>query len=149
MKLVLQRVKTATVCANDEIIGSIGIGLVVLFGVHRKDTPEKTPWFVNKLLSLRIFEDEAGKMNKNIKEVDGEILIVSQFTLYADCLRGRRPDFMEAAPSQIAKPIYQKFVEEVKKEMENVATGKFGALMQISLINDGPLTLILERVHEV
>ncbi|MGA8165353.1 MAG: D-aminoacyl-tRNA deacylase [Waddliaceae bacterium] len=145
MKLVCQRVKTAKVVVNGHISGEIGPGVLAFLGIHKNDTPEKTSWLVNKLVHLRLFEDEWGKMNRSVKEIDGEILVVSQFTLYANCANGRRPDFFAAAPPAQAKPIYEKFVSEVKKELGQVQTGVFGASMEVYSVNNGPVTLILEE----
>jgi D-aminoacyl-tRNA deacylase len=145
MKLVIQRVKQAQVVVEGETIGAIGQGLLVLLGIHRSDSLDTTIWYVNKLLNLRIFPDVEGKMNRSIKDVEGGVLVVSQFTLYADCSKGRRPAFIDAAQPEIAIPIYEKFVSEVRQEMGNVATGKFGASMDVSLINDGPVTIVLEE----
>ncbi len=145
MKLVAQRVKEAKVTVDGVVTGAIGSGMLVLLGVHAEDKVDKIPWFINKLLNLRIFEDDKGKMNLSIKEISGEILVVSQFTLYANCASGRRPDFLEAAPPVIAKPIYEKFVDEIKKALGRVQTGSFGAYMEVSLTNDGPVTIILEE----
>lgn len=145
MKLVAQRVKEATVTVDGEIRGAIGPGILVLLGVHKEDTQDKVDWFVNKLLNLRIFEDENGKMNLSVKDIGGNVLIVSQFTLYANSSRGRRPDFIEAAPPEIAEPIYERFVEKVGVTLGKVQSGMFGAHMDVSLVNDGPVTIILEE----
>lgn len=145
MKLIAQRVKNAKVTIDGDISGTIGPGILVLLGIHKDDTPDKTKWLVNKLLNLRIFQDKEGKMNLSVKDIKGEILVVSQFTLYANAQRGRRPDFLEAASPEVAEPIYQKFVDEIKTELGSVQTGKFGAYMEVSLTNDGPVTLILEE----
>ncbi|NGX43695.1 MAG: D-aminoacyl-tRNA deacylase [Chlamydiae bacterium] len=145
MKVVAQRVKEAKVVVDGEVCGTIGSGILVLLGIHKDDTPEETSWLVNKLVNLRFFQDENGKMNLSVKDLGGEILVVSQFTLYANCNGGRRPAFIDAAPPNIAEPIYEKFVSEVKNELGRVETGKFGAYMEVSLINDGPVTVILEK----
>ena len=145
MKVVAQRVKEAKVTVEGEVRGAIGPGIVALLGIHIDDTPDKTSWLVNKLINLRFFQDDAGKMNLSVKEIGGEILVVSQFTLYANCTRGRRPDFLEAAPPSIAEPIYEKFVREIRSELGSVQTGIFGAHMEVSLVNDGPVTVILEE----
>jgi D-tyrosyl-tRNA(Tyr) deacylase len=144
MKLVIQRVLQAHVHIQQSLFSSIGPGLLVFIGIHQQDTLDQIRWCVNKLIHLRIFSDENGKMNKSIKESQGELLIVSQFTLYGNCLNGRRPDFIQAASPSLALPLYQQFVDEVKKEMESVKTGQFGADMQISLVNDGPVTFVIE-----
>lgn len=145
MRLVCQRVKRAKIEVNQQISGEIGPGILAFLGIHRNDTPEKTHWLVNKLVHLRLFEDGKGKMNRSVKEIGGEILVVSQFTLYANCTNGRRPDFFAAAPPIQAELIYEKFVCEVKKELGQVQTGIFGALMEVFSINHGPVTLILEE----
>jgi len=144
MKLVVQRVNHAKVAVEGKTVGEIGRGLLVFLGVHKEDKSEDTTWLVNKLINLRIFENDDGKMNISVKELGGQILVVSQFTLYGNCANGRRPDFMESAPGLQAEPIYQKFVNEVADEMGKVETGVFGAHMKISLENDGPVTLIVE-----
>lgn len=144
MRLVVQRVKEATVEIGGEICGKIEQGLLVFLGIHKNDQPEDTLWLVSKLVNLRIFEDEKSKMNLNIKDIKGEALIVSQFTLYADCANGRRPDFFESAPGPMASGIYDKFINEVARELGRVQSGRFGAEMLVSLINDGPVTLIID-----
>lgn len=144
MRAVIQRVKSASVSVDGRVVGKIGPGLLVLHGVQNGDQPEQTTWLAHKILSLRIFEDAAGKMNLSLEETGGEVLVVSQFTLYANCSRGRRPDFLEAAPPQIAEPIYEKFVSEVRGRLGKVQTGQFGAAMEVALVNDGPVTLIVE-----
>lgn len=144
MRLVIQRVKEASVKVDEAIIGQIGSGLLVLLGIHRDDQLEETRWLVSKLLNLRIFEDSQGKMNRSLIDTKGEVLVISQFTLYANCNGGRRPDFFEAAPPETAKLIYNQFVEAVRKEVGVVHTGQFGAYMQVSLINDGPVTIVLD-----
>lgn len=144
MRLVVQRVKEASVSIEGRICGKIGKGLLALVAVHKEDVPDNTKWLVEKLVNLRIFEDNNQKMNLSVKDVQGEILVVSQFTLYANCANGRRPDFLESAPGPLAEKIYNKFVQEVEKEMGKVQTGQFAAYMQVSLVNDGPVTLIVE-----
>ena len=144
MRLVIQRVTSASVEVEGETVGKIGKGLLVLLGIRRQDTPEDTVWMVNKLLNLRIFEDTQGKMNLSVKDIGGEVLVVSQFTLYGNCVNGRRPDFLEAAPGSQAEPIYHKFSQEVSRELGKVQNGVFGAHMHISLVNDGPVTVILD-----
>ena len=144
MKAVVQRVKSSSVRVEGKVVGEIGPGLLIFHGVQNGDLPDQTSWLVNKILSLRIFEDSAGKMNLSVEDIGGEILVVSQFTLYANCQRGRRPDFLEAAPPEVAEPIYNKFVSEVADRIGKVETGRFGAAMEVSLVNDGPVTLIVE-----
>ena len=147
MRLVVQRVSQASVTIENTIAGKIDRGLLVLLGIHQSDKPEMTKRYVNKLVNLRIFEDEAGKMNRSVKDINGEILVVSQFTLYGNCSKGRRPSFIEAAGPDAAIPIYEKFVGEVKGEMGGVQTGEFGASMDVSLVNQGPVTIILENLN--
>ena len=128
----------------------INKGLLVLIGIHQSDTISDIPWLTKKLVELRIFEDEAGKMNLSLLDIKGELLIISQFTLYADCRRGRRPDFIDAAAPQKAEELYNAFIKEIDKYGLSVKTGVFAACMQVHLVNDGPVTIILdskEKVH--
>ncbi|CDA15850.1 MAG: D-aminoacyl-tRNA deacylase [Clostridia bacterium] len=145
MKLVVQRVKNANVSIENNIVGKINQGFVVLLGVSNEDTKENADYLVKKLLNLRVFSDNDDKMNLSIKDIEGELLIVSQFTLYANCKKGNRPSFIEAAKPEHAKPLYEYFINECRKENLNVQTGEFGADMQIELINDGPVTILLEN----
>ena len=146
MKLVVQRVKNANVVVENETIGEINQGFMVLLGVAPTDTKEIADFLVQKLVHLRIFEDENEKMNLSIQDIDGELLIVSQFTLYANCNHGNRPSFTEAAKPDMANELYEYFVEKCKEEnIKKVATGEFGADMQVSLQNDGPVTIMLEK----
>ncbi|MCI9246399.1 MAG: D-tyrosyl-tRNA(Tyr) deacylase [Clostridia bacterium] len=146
MKLVVQRVKNANVVVENQTIGEIGQGFMVLLGVTPTDTKEIADSLVQKLIHLRVFEDENEKMNLSIQDIDGELLIVSQFTLYANCNHGNRPSFTEAAKPDLANELYEYFVEQCKKEnIKKVETGEFGADMQVSLQNDGPVTIILEK----
>lgn len=145
MKLVVQRVKNANVSIENNIVGKINQGFVVLLGVSNEDTKENADYLVKKLLNLRVFSDNDDKMNLSIKDIEGELLIVSQFTLYANCKKGNRPSFIEAAKPEHAKPLYEYFINECRKENLNVQTGEFGADMQIDLINDGPVTILLEN----
>ncbi len=144
MRLLIQRVKEAKVVVDGAITGEIGPGLLVFLGVHRDDTDEEIPWILKKMLDLRIFVDERGKMNKSVKDINGEILVVSQFTLYGNCRNGRRPDFMESAPAEKAKELYESFIIATKKAHGQCATGRFAAKMEVSLVNDGPVTLIVD-----
>jgi len=144
MRMVIQRVLDASVAVDDEVVGRIGQGLLVLLGVQKEDAPEQTQWMVEKLLNLRIFSDEEEKMNLSVKEIGGEVLVVSQFTLYANAKRGRRPDFIEAARGESAEKIYTKFCQEVEEKLGAVAAGRFGAKMAVRLTNDGPVTLIID-----
>lgn len=145
MKLVIQRVKEAKVEVDNKITGQIKKGFLVLLGVTKSDTKEKADYLVKKLCNLRVFTDEQGKMNLDIKKVNGELLIVSQFTLYADCSGGNRPSFIEAAKPEEANLLYEYFCEQCIKNNINVEKGIFGADMKVSLINDGPVTIIMEK----
>lgn len=145
MRAVLQRVSHARVTVDGEEVGRIGRGLLVLLGVAPTDTPEHARWLAEKIVGLRIFADSEGKMNLGVADVGGGLLIVSQFTLYGDCAKGRRPSFINAAQPEIAIPLYEEFINAVKAQGVPVATGRFGAMMQVELVNDGPVTLIIDR----
>ena len=145
MKVVIQRVSKAEVNCKGKIVGKINKGFLVLLGIKKGDTKEQADYLVKKLLNLRIFEDENGKMNLSIKDVQGELLIVSQFTLYADCSSGNRPSFTEAAKPEQAEELYEYFCSECEKNNIKVERGIFGADMQVSLINDGPVTIVIEK----
>lgn len=144
MRVVIQRSKEANVQVNGEIVGKIEKGLVLLVGITHSDTIDDVNYIADKVVNLRIFEDEEDKMNLSLLEVDGSILSISQFTLYGDCRKGRRPNFMEAAKPDYANELYEKFNECLKTKGVHVETGIFGAMMDVSLINDGPVTIILE-----
>lgn len=144
MKIVIQRVQRADVTVEEKVIGKIGKGYLILFGVGEDDTEEKLQKYVDKIVKMRIFADENGKTNLSIKDVKGEMLIVSQFTLYADCKKGNRPSFVHAGEPIKANKLYERFVELMKEQIEVVETGEFGADMQVSLVNDGPFTIILD-----
>ncbi|PAQ16385.1 D-tyrosyl-tRNA(Tyr) deacylase [Bacillaceae bacterium SAOS 7] len=144
MKVVLQRSKKASVTVEGEIVGQIESGLVLLVGVTHEDREEDVNYLADKIIHLRIFEDEAGKMNHSLLDVGGSILSVSQFTLYGDCRKGRRPNFMAAAKGEQAKQMYDLFNERLREKGIHVETGTFGAMMDVSLVNDGPVTLIVE-----
>ena len=144
MRAVLQRVKRASVVVAGETIGAIQHGLLVLLGVHQTDTAEQTRWLADKIAGLRIFEDANGKMNVSVQDARGSILVVSQFTLYADCQKGRRPSFIAAAPPEIAEPLYEQFANNLRALGIPVATGKFGADMRVELVNEGPVTIVLD-----
>ena len=144
MRAVVQRVKQSSVKAGNEVVGQIGSGLLVLLGVARDDTIKDADYLVNKIINLRIFEDQDGKMNRSLLETGGELLAVSQFTLLADCRKGRRPSFVEAADPQKATDLYEKFVDRVRENGVKVQTGRFRAMMEVALINDGPVTVIIE-----
>ncbi len=145
MKLVIQRVKDSKVEVEGKTVGSIDSGFLVLIGVTHTDTKEIADYLVKKLCNLRIFEDENGKMNLSIKDVKGKILIVSQFTLYADCSNGNRPSFTNAANPEFANELYEYFCEKCEENNIEVQKGIFGAEMKVSLLNDGPVTIILEK----
>ncbi len=145
MKLVIQRVKNAQVKVEDKVVGKIGKGFLVLLGVTHNDNTENADYLVKKLCKLRVFEDENGKMNLGLKEVGGELLIVSQFTLYADCTQGNRPSFTDAAKPEQANELYEYFCSECSKNDIKVEKGIFGADMKIELLNDGPVTIIMEK----
>ncbi|MFS0644202.1 D-aminoacyl-tRNA deacylase [Siminovitchia sp. 179-K 8D1 HS] len=147
MKIVLQRCKQGKVMIDGETAGRIGKGFVLLVGITHEDTEKEAEWLADKIVNLRIFEDEAGKMNRSLKDVAGAILSVSQFTLYADCSKGRRPSFVEAARPDWARELYDQFNEMLRNKGIHVETGIFGAMMEVDLINDGPVTLILEKKH--
>ena len=144
MRVVAQRVKRAMVKVEGRIIGEIGEGALILLGVEKDDTTKKADYLANKLIHLRIFEDSQGKMNLSLKDIAGEMLIVSQFTLYGNCKKGRRPSFDRAADPLKAKELYQHFVSRVKKEGITTATGEFQAMMEVELINKGPVTFLLD-----
>jgi len=145
MRAVIQRVKEANVKIDNQTVGAIQQGLLLLFGFEAEDKQEDIDWICNKITKLRIFSDEAGKMNLSVKDIDGDILLVSQFTLHASCKKGTRPSFIKAAKPEIAIPLYEKSIETMEKLMEKgIQTGQFGADMQISLINDGPVTIVLD-----
>ena len=144
MKAVIQRVKESSVRAENQIIGQIGFGLLVLLGVAQGDSPSDADYLVNKIANLRIFEDKNGKMNRSLLETGGDMMVVSQFTLLADCRKGRRPSFVEAADPEMAAELYEYFVKQVHNLGITVATGRFRAMMEVALINEGPVTIILE-----
>jgi len=145
MKIIVQRVSHASVEVEGKMVGSIGAGVLVFLGITHTDTTEQVTWLANKLANLRMFEDEQGKINQSVLDRKGSALIISQFTLYADCTDGRRPSFTKAANPDLAKPLYEQFIDEVKKTGLPVQSGIFGAEMKVSLLNDGPVTLIIER----
>lgn len=146
MKLVVQRVKQANVVVEGKTIGEINQGYIVLIGIAPTDTKEIADFLVQKLINLRVFEDENEKMNLSIKDIDGELLLVSQFTLYADTSHGNRPSFVNAAKPDMANELYEYFIEQCKKQnIKKIDTGEFGADMQVTLQNDGPVTIILEK----
>lgn len=145
MKAVIQRVKNASVTIENECHSSINKGMLIFYGVEKGDTLEQMEWIANKILALRFFEDENGKMNRSICDINGEILVVSQFTLAGDCKKGTRPSFDNAENPIIAKKMYEQFVEKLKASGLTVKTGVFAAMMDVSLCNDGPVTFVLEK----
>ncbi len=144
MRSVLQRVKSAKVSIDGEVVGKIGTGLLVLLGVCDEDTDKDLVYLADKITGLRIFEDSDEKMNLSLEDIGGELLVVSQFTLYGDCRKGRRPSFTSAGNPEYANSMYEKFVEYLKGKGFSVKTGRFGADMQVELINDGPVTMLLD-----
>ena len=145
MKFVVQRVSCAKVEVENEIVGKIEKGFMVLIGIKDTDTKQEADYLVKKLINLRVFEDENKKMNLSLKDVNGELLLVSQFTLYGDCSGGNRPSFIEAAKPEKANELYNYIIEQCKKQITNVRTGIFGADMKVSLVNDGPVTIVMEK----
>ena len=146
MRVVLQRVSDASVAVGGEVVGRIGPGLVLLVGFTTDDAPETVVWMAEKVAGLRVFPDDDGKMNRSLVEVGGQALVVSQFTLYGDCRKGRRPSFVGAAGPDVAIPLYDRFVAELRHRVPaGVETGRFGAEMQVALVNEGPVTLTVER----
>jgi D-tyrosyl-tRNA(Tyr) deacylase len=144
MKAVVQRVKCASVEVEEAIVGEIQHGLLVLLGIGKDDTIRDIDWVVDKIIHLRIFEREDGKFDRSLLDVDGELLVVSQFTLYGDCSKGRRPSFSEAMAADRAKDLFDLFVDKAKEKVKKVETGVFQALMDVTLVNDGPVTLIVD-----
>lgn len=144
MRAVVQRVTRAKVTVDGKTVGEIQKGLVVLLGVARDDSESDASYLANKIIALRIFDDEQGKMNLSLKDCGGGALVVSQFTLYGDVRRGLRPSWIEAAAPEIAEPLYEFFCTEVRKDFDNVATGSFRQMMQVELINDGPVTILID-----
>jgi D-aminoacyl-tRNA deacylase len=145
MRVVLQRVTHAAVRIEDRVAGSIGRGFCLLVGFTHGDTTAQTDWMAEKVAGLRLFSDSEGKMNLGLEEVGGSVLVISQFTLYGDAAKGRRPSFIEAARPEIAVPLYQRFLESLRQRGLTVAAGEFGADMQVEIHNDGPVTLVLDR----
>jgi D-aminoacyl-tRNA deacylase len=146
MRAVVQRVSSASVSVNGDVIGAIRQGLLVLLAAGRGDGPDQVKWMAEKISGLRIFADENGKMNLSLQQVNGSMLIVSQFTLYGDCRKGKRPSYAESAPPAEAEVLYNDFVEAVKEKGIPVQTGSFGAMMMVNLVNDGPVTLIVDSI---
>ena len=148
MRVLLQRVARASVTVGDQVSGAIERGFCLLVGFTHSDTPDEVVWMAEKVVGLRLFADPQGKMNLGLLEVGGSLLVVSQFTLYGDAAKGRRPSFIDAARPEQAVPLYQRFCEELKGRGARVATGVFGAEMRVEIHNEGPVTLFLERHHE-
>ncbi|MBV9211891.1 MAG: D-tyrosyl-tRNA(Tyr) deacylase [Acidobacteria bacterium] len=144
MRAVLQRVTRACVRVEGETVGEIGAGLVVLLGITHEDTEQDVNYLVDKIAALRIFADEGGQMNLSVTQAHGALLIVSQFTLYGDARRGRRPSYSDAAPPETAERLYEKFVAQARRTVAEVATGSFRRMMQVELVNDGPVTILLD-----
>ena len=144
MRAIVQRVTRASVTVDEQIVGEIGNGFVVLLGIARDDTKDDADYLVPKIVALRVFDDSEGRMNVSVKDIGGALLIVSQFTLYGDVRRGLRPSWSDAAPPEIAEPLYEYFVESSRKLIGRVATGSFRKTMQVELVNDGPVTIMLD-----
>lgn len=145
MRLLLQRVSRAEVRISGKVVGRVGRGFCLLVGFTHDDGAEQVDWMAEKVIGLRLFGDEEGKMNLSLEDVGGELLVVSQFTLYGDARKGRRPSFIDAARPEEAVPLYEMFIERLRARGVRVATGEFGAMMEVDLVNDGPVTLWLER----
>jgi D-tyrosyl-tRNA(Tyr) deacylase len=145
MRAIVQRVSRASVTVDGEVVGAIGPGLMILLGATHDDTPAQADWLARKIAGLRIFEDDAGKLNLSLRDVEGQALVVSQFTLYGDTRKGRRPSFVDAARPEIAAPLIQRFAGTLRQHGVHVEMGVFGAHMLVEIHNDGPVTLILER----
>ncbi|MDB9312360.1 D-aminoacyl-tRNA deacylase [Spirulina sp. CS-785/01] len=146
MRIVVQRVTSSQVTINQQVVGQIGRGLNLLVGIAPTDSEEDLQWMARKCLQLRLFpETPEGKWEKSVQDIEGEILVVSQFTLYGDCRKGRRPSFSDSAPPDIAESLYNRFVEILRESGLTVETGQFGAMMEVSIENDGPVTILLER----
>jgi D-tyrosyl-tRNA(Tyr) deacylase len=146
MRTVVQRVSSSSVVVEEETVGAIGAGVMILLGVTHDDGPEQARWLANKIAGLRIFEDDEGKMNRSLLDIGGAALVISQFTLYGDCRKGRRPSFTHAARPELAEPLCEQFIEFLRQAgVTQVEYGVFGAHMKVEIHNDGPVTLILER----
>jgi D-tyrosyl-tRNA(Tyr) deacylase len=150
MIAVIQRVSEASVRIEDELKASIEVGLLVLIGIEDADTSEDIEWLSNKIVSLRIFNDEQGVMNKSVKDINGEIIVVSQFTLHASTKKGNRPSYIKASKPEVAIPLYEKFVKEISLALgKDIGTGEFGADMKVYLVNDGPVTIVIDTKNKV
>lgn len=149
MRAVIQRVKQASVTVHGEKISEINQGLLILLGMEHEDSQEDVLWLCSKIIKLRIFEDEGGAMNKSLLDIDGEVLVVSQFTLHASTKKGNRPSFIKAAKPDVAIPLYQMFISQFENDLgKKISTGIFGAMMQVSLINDGPVTISIDTKNK-
>ncbi|HIA37868.1 MAG TPA: D-tyrosyl-tRNA(Tyr) deacylase [Flavobacteriales bacterium] len=149
MRLVVQRVKEASVIVKGKIVGSIGDGLIVFLGIEDLDTHEDIIWLSNKIVKMRIFDDEQGLMNLSVQDINGEILVISQFTLHASTKKGNRPSFIKAAKPEIAKPLYNGFISQLQSDLgKQIQSGRFGAMMKVKLTNDGPVTIIIDSQHK-
>ncbi|WP_320048020.1 D-aminoacyl-tRNA deacylase [uncultured Ilyobacter sp.] len=148
MRVVIQRVSKAQVSVEGKVIGKIDKGFLILLGITHRDNEKDANWLVNKISGLRIFSDENGKMNKSIEDIGGEILLISQFTLYGEARKGRRPSFIDAAKPDVAVPLYNKFTKLVKEKGIRISTGEFGADMKVELLNDGPVTMIIDSPEQ-
>lgn len=145
MRIVIQRVREASVTVEEQVVSSIGIGFLILLGIEAEDTAVDIEWLCGKISKLRVFSDEEGAMNRSIIDVDGDVIVVSQFTLHASTKKGNRPSFIKAARPDVAIPLYQQFVQQLQKDLnKKVQTGTFGAMMDVSLINDGPVTIVID-----
>jgi len=144
MRAVIQRVRRANVTVGEQVVGEIKNGLVVLLGIARDDTQQDVEYLINKIVALRIFNDEEEKMNRSLKDVNGGLLVVSQFTLYGDVRRGLRPSWSDAAPPEIAEPLYEQFLTKAREVVELVQAGSFRKMMEVELVNDGPVTILLD-----
>ncbi len=145
MRVLLQRVSRASVTVESRVIGEIGLGYLLLVGFTRSDTTAILEWMADKVIGLRLFPDDDGRMNRSLDDVSGALLVVSQFTLYGDARKGRRPSFVDAASPDVAIPLYDQFIQQLRDRGVTVATGEFGAMMEVALVNDGPVTLWLDR----
>ncbi len=145
MRVVAQRVSRASVTVEGQVTGAIEAGLMLLVALKGDESPEDLAWMANRIVGLRVFRDDEDKMNRSLLEVGGALLVISQFTLYGDCRKGRRPSFIEAGRPELSEPLFERFMQELRAQGASVATGRFGAMMQVELVNDGPVTLILEK----
>ena len=145
MRVVLQRVSSASVTIDQQVCANIGMGLLLLLGIEEEDTGDDIEWLCQKVCQMRIFSDAEGKMNLDIKQVNGDVILVSQFTLFASTKKGNRPSFIKAARPEKAIPLYERFIQELEKQLEKkIQTGKFGADMKVALVNDGPVTILMD-----